>query len=421
MERLRSRLRHLAFYKTLDGADVSSELWYVTVAWLHALRLVDTWHRSPRRRAVVSSRQLRAVMHFARMMNAPDSRRRLSRVVDAISGNAPDAESAVARDLLDHASALNLEMKWHLAIDVCETVVTRLGRSVECSVLLDVVSQWAANARAAGRWRETRRVYGELLRLGRRCRSTEHVLRSAIGMANFHMSRGNYPRAGSIIDDVIVRARSEADAGRRSALWRALHTRGTILMNRGKPEEGIADVQEALPLCDDLAERESMVHDIASALIALGHLSAARDALLLLRSASRNHSVRLSSTINLMEIASLEGRADEFETLRRDVAGRHMRPTHRALFFQLAGEGYERLGQPERALEMYALAISTGEELGVSEAVVRAEARSHEIRARRYLPPGPMQTPPRQDFGHWMDAVAELRLAAGIPTGTTDP
>jgi hypothetical protein len=122
-----------------------------------------------------------------------------------------------------------------------------------------------------------------------------------------------------------------------------------------------------------------------------------------------------------MEIAALEGRADSFEAMRRDLAGQRLRPWHHALFLHLAGEGYERLGQYTRALEMYAMAVSAAEALGICEVVVRAETRAREVRAQRYLSAAAPGIPESRDVERLLDTVAELRIAAGIPAGAMDP
>ena len=66
-------------------------------------------------------------------------RSRLERALDAIASNEVGAKEVAARALLDQATALHLEMDWPLAIDICKTVLARLGHHTSRPLLLRVV------------------------------------------------------------------------------------------------------------------------------------------------------------------------------------------------------------------------------------------------------------------------------------------
>jgi tetratricopeptide (TPR) repeat protein len=312
-------------------------------------------------------------------------------------------------------------MHWPLAIDICQTIVERLGACIEHSCLLATVTQWASAARAAGRLDEAERMYLELGRLAMRFQDIQYGFRSRIGLANVHLEHGNYPEAQARIDEVIADVRAAGDPSLNGILSRALHTRAAVAMCRERYAEGVEFAREALHCCDDAVERDMILHDIASALISLGRLSAARDALLLIRTRALNHSTRWSACVNLMEIAGLEGRTKSFEYWHRKLANQQMRPWHRGHFFRLAGEGYERLGRYELALEMYETAISIGEAFGVNDVTIMAEARANEVRARRYLTMASVESSVSRDLEQVIAVVSELRIAAGIPAGVEDP
>lgn len=413
-------VRHLPFYERLAVTDASSDAWDASAASLHALRLVDAWCRGSRRGAALSKREVRAVARYVKGARGAIQSPFL-RVVEAIAAGEPHAEDIVGRALLEHARALRLEMEWQLAVDVCQTVVEQLAQDIDPALLLEAMAQWAVSLRLVGRFDEARRRYVALRRRAKHLRNIEYVAWARIGLANILLDRGNFPGAQSAIGEVIADMRTSAEPRLRGMLSRALHTRANIANARGRPSEALPVAYEALDLCHDPIERESILHDIAVAFMGVGCLAAARDALVLLRRTAMNHAVRWSASVNLMEIAALEGRAESFESWRRDLADQRLRPCHRVHFLCLAGEGYERLGQYKRAVEMYAEAVSAGEALGINEVVIRAEARAREVCAKRYLPARVVAVPVSHDVEDVIEAVAELRMAAGIPAGAENP
>jgi tetratricopeptide (TPR) repeat protein len=412
--------RHVAFHEQLAITDPSSEAWRGVAAGLHALRLVDAWCRRSDRPARVSTRQLRAVGRLAKRARG-ETRQRLLTVVDAIASRGPRAADAAARALLDHAIALRFEMEWHLAIDILRTVIERLGRAIDDAILLEAMAQCGFALRLAGRFQESRVAYLALRREAKRCQNVEYSIRSDVGLANILMERGNFPAAQSLVENVIVGLRVSPKPHLQPMLSRALHTRANIAQGRGRYAEALPIISEALELCADPAEREAILHDIAAALIGLGCLSPARDALILLRKTAINQATVWSASVNLMEIAAREGRTESFERWRGELESQRLRPVHRAQFLYLAGEGYERLQQYERAREMYETAVVAGETLGINDVVIRAEERMREVRARRYLPARATAYSASPDVEQVIEAVTELCVAAGISVGADDP
>jgi tetratricopeptide (TPR) repeat protein len=308
-------------------------------------------------------------------------------------------------------------MKWDLAVEVSRTAVEVLGGYIEHSVLFESMAQWGVSLRLAGRFDEARGVYRRLVRAAHHRRRTEYVIRGRVGLANVLMDRGNLPEARTRIDEVITKTRSMGDPRLRSVLSRALHTRSNVAAARHEMSEALASAHEALELCDDVVERENILHDIAAALIELGCLSEARDALVLVRRTAINQANRLSAAVNLMEIAARQGRPDAFERWRRELEAQPLRPLHQAQFIYLVGEGYERLGEYGRALETYKAAVARAEKLGINDVIIRAELRAREVRAGRYLSAPEPAGSRLHTIKRLIEAVGELRLAAGSAAG----
>lgn len=342
---------------------------------------------------------------------------RLRDVVQVIAENSTEAAESVARALLDIARTYDLEMEWSLAIDVCETI-EKLRRRVPALIVLEALRQSASCGCSDGRWDYARRRYGQLERLARRHSNDEYVLRSGVGVATITLECGNFPQALTLIDSVIDRARRLGDGGALAALWRALHTRGVLMIRSGRHLEGISQLREAWSLSDDAIQREGMLHDVAVGLVEIGVLSAARDMFLRLHESAANHSVRWSASINLMEIAVLQADAALFESRRAQLMTRRMRPSHYAHYLYMVAGGYERLGDLPRALQHYAMALSAGEALGVCEVVIRSEQRIAEVRRGRSLPLIADSPAPHAEVQWKNDILSELPNAMLAAVGT---
>ena len=75
----------------------------------------------------------------------------------------------------------------------------------------------------------------------------------------------------------------------------------------GEHAEGLKLAYEALGLSTKPTERDEVLEDIAAMFVQLGMHDAARDAHLVLSATAQTKFVRWSATLNLMELASLDG------------------------------------------------------------------------------------------------------------------
>jgi hypothetical protein len=87
--------------------------------------------------------------------------------------------------------------------------------------------------------------------------------------------------------------------------------------------------------------------DLAAAFFHIGMHDAARDAYLVTSMTSRYQWVRWQATINLMELASVDGMADAFEEYGRVLTDAALDPRLRSYFFLYYGEGCQRFGREE--------------------------------------------------------------------------
>jgi hypothetical protein len=87
--------------------------------------------------------------------------------------------------------------------------------------------------------------------------------------------------------------------------------------------------------------------DIAAALGEMGMLNAARDAHLIVSMTSRYQWVRWQATINLMELASMEGMEGPFEEYASELRNAALDPRLRSYFLLYYGQGLIAFGREE--------------------------------------------------------------------------
>jgi tetratricopeptide (TPR) repeat protein len=229
-----------------------------------------------------------------------------------------------------------------------------------------------------------------------------------VGIANTYMAKGNLPLAQTILDDVLVQARDQELPEVQSI---ALHSRAALSHHKGENADAIKLAHEALNLTQNPTERDSVLEDIAAIFTALGLHDAARDSHLVLAATSQSMTVRGTATINLMELAALDGMADAFDVYARDLARAPLSPWLRAHYLLLLGESMNTLGRCDAAVEALNEAISFAEANQIHQVSFKAQAALIAIRS---VPPKtrPFVAPPTwvpEEVSAAVRTLSELR------------
>jgi hypothetical protein len=72
---------------------------------------------------------------------------------------------------------------------------------------------------------------------------------------------------------------------------------------------------------------------------------------LIVAATAQDQWVRWQATLNLMELASIDGMQEAFDSYASELAGASLSPTWRAYFYLYLGQGHERFGRYELAVE----------------------------------------------------------------------
>jgi tetratricopeptide (TPR) repeat protein len=198
------------------------------------------------------------------------------------------------------------------------------------------------------------------------------ALRAQIGLAKVATSRGNLPFAEQLLDETVSAAR-ENELSDIHAL--ALHDRADVAHLRGNYELAIRLAYEALDMSSDALNRDRLLNDIAGSFYMLGVRSAARDAYLILEITAQEIYARWTASVNLMQIAAEEGSSPLFERYRRRLFAVDLPPQLRVQFLTHVGDGYDALGEPQRAADSLSAARDMANLYGFNQLSFLAEEK----------------------------------------------
>jgi tetratricopeptide (TPR) repeat protein len=388
-----------------------STSWRSVFAGLSVLRLVDAYATS----GPVNWAQLHSVRAAVDEMSEGDLvRGMLSTVVEEITLR-NGVDDTVCTGLLAYGRALDYEASWGLATDVFSTVakLARPERNPRLAIEANVAVGGAARRNAD--WDTSARAYSQAAYIADTLGDHLGVLTVQVGIANTYLAKGNFPQAQTILDDVIVQAR---DHDLQDVEGMALHSRAALAGRRGEYAEGVKLAYEALSFTSKPAEKDLVLGDIAAMFMELGMRDPARDAHLILAATAQTKFSRWSSTLNLMELASLDGMEDAFDTYGRDLALVPMGAWLRSHYLLSLGEGFHRFGRQESAIEALEEAVEFAESNQIHQLSFKAQAALSEVRSTPRIQPTfrPSPTWVPDDVNAVARAISDLRKAAVAAT-----
>jgi tetratricopeptide (TPR) repeat protein len=316
---------------------------------------------------------------------------------------------------MGYGRALDYEASWSLAVDVFSTVATATRPERNARLAVEAFGAVGAAARRNGDWETSARAYSQAAYIADTLGDRPGLLTVQVGIANTYLAKGNLPQAETILDDVIVQARDQEFPEVQSL---ALHSRASLAHRRGAHSEGLTLAHEALSLATKSGDRDFILADIAALFTELGLRDSARDAHLILTATAQSKLVRWTATLNLMELASIDGLEDAFDSYARDLAKAPMGPWIRSHYLLFLGEGLYRFGRQDAAIEALEEAQTFAESNQIHQIAFKAQDALAEVRS---IPAAlPNFTPPPawlpDDVGTVVRAISELRKAAVAAT-----
>ena len=410
-------IRHQVYFDTLGSMQEDSASWRSVFAGLSILRLVDAYALPGPTNGPANWAQLHAVRTAIEQMGEGDAVRGvLTCVLEEISTR-NKVDDTVCAALMGYGRALDYEANWGLATEVFSTVaaLARPDRSPHLAVEAYVAV--GGTARRNGDWETSARAYSQAAYIADTLGDRQGVLTVQIGIANTYLAKGNFPQAQTILDDVIVQSR---DQDLPEIQGHALHSRAALASRSGEDAEALKLAHEALNLTAKPADRDVVLEDIAAMFTQLGMHDAARDALLVLTATAQTKFVRWSATLNLMELASLDEIEDAFDGYARELARTPLGPWLRSHYLLFLGEGLDRFGRQEPAIQALEEAVSFAESNQIHQVAFKAQDALSAVRSTRRTAPS-FTSPPAwvpDDIATVVRAISDLRRAAVAGHGT---
>lgn len=401
-------LPHFAFFDALSRLPgEESPEWRALSAQLLVLRLGDYVHEAIE---PVTPPQLRETRRAIDSI-AEDARLHslLWAITDAIE--ATDTTQTAAR-LHDLGRVHLSSAAWTFAADVYELAAVLAAAAGDHPLTLDCLL-WIGHAlRMQRRFTEAERQYARLATAAAVTNSVRYQLEAELGVGKLAIDRTDFPAAQGRLDAVIARARA---AGCTVVLSKALQDRSLVAGERGDYEGALELAHEALNLSDDARERDRILINVAMALRLLGRRDAARDANLLVAGTAQELDMRWLATINLMEIAYLDGRIETFERYRVQLAEEPLPPALDAMYYEYVGDGCAAFDRRPDAVVAYTRMLSIAEEHGLAKSIIDAERALASLRGgRQTVQPARAQGRPAPAVTRIASEIRQQRIAAGI-------
>jgi len=365
------KLRHLPFFETIAASDEGDAEWHAATAGLVVLRLVDAWIEDGPRAVADDDWGLRAVnTAIAELSSHEKIKVVLSSIVGLIETSPIVDMGLLAPRLMAYGQLLEYEARWSLATDVYGTIVAHTHPVQEADLATQAHLRRGFCLRQVGDLVASLSAYETAGGIASAANDMVGVLRARIGEAKGAIARGNMPRAQELLDETIERAAAHRLDAVQSM---ALHDRSDVAFQTGDYELAIRLAYQALSMTESSRERDRILADIAASFFKLGVHSAARDAYLILAATGQEQYQRWTATLNLMEIAAVDGEELLFEQYRRSIDVRMLPPRQEVLYWLQAGVGYGHLGNHDEGRAFIERALEVAEDYELNKMAFEAE------------------------------------------------
>jgi tetratricopeptide (TPR) repeat protein len=401
-------IRHQVYFDTLGSMKEDSASWRSVFAGLSVLRLVDAYADAGSPSNPADWAQLHSVRTAIEAVGEGDPVRGVLTSVFEQATKRSAIDDTVCTALMSYGRALDYEASWALATDVFSTVAKLARPERNARLAVEAHTAVGGAARRNGDWDISARAYSQAAYIADTLGDREGVLGVQIGIANTYLAKGNLPQAQAILDDVLVQAR---DQQLPPIQGMALHTLAALAQRRGEYADGLKFAYEALNLVSKPTDRDFVLEDIAGLFTELGLRDSARDAHLVLTATAQTKLVRWTATLNLMELASIDGMEEAFQSYAHELAAAPLGAWVRSHYLLFLGEGLARFGHQVEAREALQEAASFADSNQIHQAAFKAHAALAALRSAREVVtafPTPTTRVP-DDIGTVVRAISDLR------------
>ncbi len=333
---------HLAFFQTLGALGENDPAWRPVFAGFAMLRLVDSFTENAQRARETETATIRSARLAADSIPEGDPTREILRRIISLLDDEQGLTPTFGRELLSYGRALDLEARWPLAADVFQTIAVSFCGPENIELVIEASTALGAAARSTGDWKTSDRGYAQAQHLADTAHNRPLSLTVRVGIAGSHLIHGNLPAAEDELQDVVADAR-KYNLQQVEAL--AIHAQATVAHNRGDYQRAVHLGYRSLELTTNKIARERVLIDIAAAYAGLGMNDTARDGYSIVAITSPHQWVRWQATINLMELAGIDGEETVFDDYVRQLNSAPLDPRLKAHSLYFQGLGLRRFGR----------------------------------------------------------------------------
>jgi tetratricopeptide (TPR) repeat protein len=365
---MNSPVRHMAFFRAASAETEGSPEYQTMLAGMLVLRLLDKWRSRVEGARELTFHEFVAVKRAVEAIADGPIRRILGDLVNTISAFADGSADTRVPKLIAYGQLLEQDARYDPAADVFLTAIDLTTRDRE---LLPLCYQRAGVClKQVGSTDRAAQLFRQGLATATEIGDPYWSLKLRLSLALLECHKGDLPEAERQLDALIA----EADASGSPLAAEARHERGTVAYMRDQDALAAEFFYAAVKTHVDHGMKLRAMHDLALALVDLGHLDGARTTLsAIYNSADLNVELGAHAALNLMRIAMLAGEQVKFDTLRRELTNQRLTGYQRAHYHVFVGQGYLRFGEPARARAEFAEALIVAERHRVYKVLMDAE------------------------------------------------
>jgi hypothetical protein len=392
-------LPHLPYFEVLASADEGLPVWAPTIAGLAVLSFVDSARADASVVDADWTGMKAASDAVAALREGSPLRRPMLAILERLRDGGSDW-TGINRALFNYGRALDIEGHWSLAADVFATVADIARDHRDAAMAIEATTALGGAARRSGDWDRSAHSYAAAAHLADAIGDRASGLTVQVGTANTHIARGNLPAARMILDDVIAAAGKWGLDGVEAI---ALHGRASVAHLQGQFADTIDYAYKALEKTTNATARDSIMADLAAAFAEIGLRTAARDAHMVIALTSAQQWVRWQATINLMELAALDGEEPAFDSYANELRYAALDPRLRSYFLLYFGQGALAFGRIEEGRTALADAQEFSLRHKINQVAHEASAALASIDSGAVRRPS---APAQTSFTHNVEAVA---------------
>ena len=404
-------LKHLPFFAALAEVEDGSAQARALKASLLTLRLLD--HVALVGDSIVGPDSLSGGatrMAISEIDETDPLRPLLTGALNALCiGGARDTGPVLLR-LFAVGQLFEGRQQYAMAADVFEAIIDGSIEESAADLTLDCWMRLAYCRRMLGELDGAEKACGKARAIAKHLKAAARVLHADVALANVVATRGNLPRADSILAGVIDACGKTKGATQVQAS--ALQDRANVANWRDDYPRALEYAFGALQCSVSERQREELTSNISTYLYRMGRYEAARYPLMMLEARASSTVVLVATRVNLLAVAGRERDREAFDRYRSLLAAMDVVPDHMPNLLIETARGLATFGEKDEARQYLARAIALADQAKQNRAVFEAEELLTQLGRVETQQPSDRRPAPSRSVVRIEEQLREMALAA---------